>query len=111
MRARDRAPCRRPSAGAASSRCGQALEHERRKSTVAFGAALEGDLHDAPFDGGGLVVALDVVAADHVEDNIGALAAGRLLRRGDEVLGLVVDRDVGAELAGRPRISRPSPRW
>ena len=75
------------------------LEHEAAEIDVAMRAALESDLHDAPFDGGCLVVALDIVAADHVEDDVGAAAVGRLLGRGDEIFGLVVDGDVGAELA------------
>ena len=71
----------------------------RRKSTVAFGAALECDLHDAALDRRRFVIARDVVAADHVEDNVGALVAGRGFGGGDEVLGLIVNGDVGAELA------------
>ena len=98
-RARSR-PCRRPSrARSVEPVWVSRLSMMRRKSTVAFGRALEGDLHHAPFDRGRLVVALDVVAAHHVEDNIGALAAGRGLGGGDEVFGLIVNGDVGAELA------------
>jgi hypothetical protein len=69
----------------------------RRKSTRGLGAALKGDLHHAPFDGGGLVIALDIIAADHVEDDVGALAAGRGLGRGDEILFPIVNSDIGAE--------------
>ena len=49
------------------------------------------------------IVPLDVVAADHVEDEIGALAAGRLLGLVDEILGLVVDRAIARRACGRPR--------
>ena len=85
----------------------EALEHDAAEIDRRLRARLEGDLHDASVDGGGLVVALDVVAADHVEDDVGALAVGRRLGGGDEILGLVVDGDVGAELAaGRAFLGR-----
>src|SRR5207302_4636074 len=45
------------------------------------------------------VVALDIVAPDHVEDNIGAAAAGRLLRGLNEVFTFIVNGNVGTELA------------
>ena len=90
---------------------GQALEHEAAEVDCRLRAALERDLHDPALDRRGLVVALDIVAADHVEDDVGALAAGRGLGRGDEILRPVVDGDVGAELAGRRRISPASRRW
>ncbi len=77
----------------------QALEHHAAEIDGRLGAALEGDLHDAPLDRRRLVIALDVIAADHVEDKLGALAVGGRLGRGDEVLGLIVNGDVGAELA------------
>src|SRR5207245_3552162 len=64
-----------------------------------LGRAQERDLHDATLDGRSLVVALDIVAAHHVEDEVGALAAGGLLGGGHEVLALVVDGEIGAELA------------
>ena len=56
------------------------------KSALATAPALRGDLHDAAFDRRRVVVARDIVAADHVEDDVGALAVGRLLDRGDEIL-------------------------
>ena len=49
------------------------------------------------FDGGCVVVAIDIFAADHVEDDVGAAVAGRLLGCGDEIFGLVVNGDIGAE--------------
>ena len=57
----------------------QPLDHQLGEIGAADGAALRGDLDDAAFDRGGLVVARDIVAADHVEDDVGAAAAGRLL--------------------------------
>ena len=56
-------------------------------------------------------VARDVVAADHVEDEVGALAAGRLLHRLDEVLVAVVDRPVGAELVAGRALFGACRRW
>ena len=81
------------------------------KLTSAFGAALECDLHDAPLDRRRFVIARDVIAADHVEYNVGALAAGGRFGGGDEVLGFIVNGDVGAELAAGRRIFPPSRRW
>ena len=46
----------------------------------------ECDLDDAAVDRRGGVVARDIVAADHVEDDVGALAARRGERRDDEIL-------------------------
>ena len=40
----------------------------------------------------------DIVAAHHVEDRVDAAPAGELAAHGDEVLGAVVDRDIGAEV-------------
>ena len=48
-------------------------------------AVLEGDLHDAAMQGRDLEVAGDVVAADHVEDDIGLHGLPGQL--GDEILG------------------------
>ena len=45
-------------------------------SALGHRAALRGDLDDAPLERGGRVVAADIVAADHVEDDIGTLALG-----------------------------------
>ena len=83
----------------------QALQHDPAEINGGFGRSLEGDLHDAAFDRGGFVIALDVVAADHVEDHVGAFAGGRGLGHGDEVFGLVIDRDIGAELAAASHLS------
>jgi hypothetical protein len=87
----------------------EALEHEAGEVDGRLRARLECDLHDPALDAGGLVVALDIVATDHVEHDIGAFAVGCRLGRRDEVLGLVVDRHVGAErLAGRAFLGVPA---
>src|SRR5215510_12318105 len=77
----------------------QPLEHDATEINGCLWRTLKGDLHDPSFDGRRLVVALDVVPSHHVEDNIGALAGRRVLGRGDEVFGLIVNGDVGAERA------------
>ena len=53
------------------------------KSSLGLGALQERDLHQPAFDRQQVEVAADVVAADHVEDDVDAAAAGRLpsLRR------------------------------
>ena len=61
--------------------------------------ALECDLHDAAVHRGGFVILLDVFARHHVDDQFGALAPGRLLGLGDEILRVVIDRYVRAERA------------
>ena len=61
-------------------------------------AAEEGDEHQAAFRAQRLDVAGDVIAADHVENDVDALAAGQLLDHGDEVFRAVVDGALGAEL-------------
>ena len=53
----------------------QPLEHQAAEIDVRPRRGLEGDLQDAAFDRRRLVVALDVVAADHVEDDVGAVVA------------------------------------
>ena len=76
---------------------GQALEHQPAKIDVGARGALKRDLHHAALHGGGFVIALDVVAAHHVENHIGALAVGRGFGRGDEILGTIIDGLVRAE--------------
>ena len=87
----------------------QALEHQAAEIDRCFRRALECDLHDAPLDRGRFVIARDVIAADHVEYNVGALVGGGRLGGGDEVLGFIVDGDVGAELAAGRRIFPSEP--
>ena len=57
----------------------------RRRNRLARGGGLESDLHDAPFDGGCIIVAIDILSADHVEDDVGAAVASRRLGCGDEI--------------------------
>ena len=77
----------------------QPLHQQRAEIDQELGRALERDLHDAAVHRGGLVVLLDVLARHHVDDQLGALVGGRLLGLGDEILRVVIDRDVRAELA------------
>ena len=70
----------------------------------------ERDLDDPSVDRGGGVVPGDIIAADHVQDDVGSPAAGGREGAGDKVLGAVVDPEVGAEaLAGGGFVAR-SPR-
>ena len=55
-------------------------------------AGLIGDIDDPAPERGRTHIALDIVAADHVEDHVHAAPTGRCLHRLDEVLFLVVDR-------------------
>ena len=88
----------------------QPLEHQDAEIDGRFRLALKCDLHDASLDRGGFVIARDVIAADHVQYKVGALVAGGRLGGGDEVLGFIVNGDVGAELAAGRRIFPPSRR-
>ena len=97
-------------------------QHESRVDGR-FRSALHRDDHDAAILGETLDVASDVVAGHHVENDVGARAAGQAQHLGDEVLRLVVDRVVGAEGAARRRLlgradgrdhvraPAPSPSW
>src|SRR5216683_112194 len=75
----------------------QSLEHDAAEIDIGTRRALKCDLNNAALDGRRLVIALDIIAAHHVEDHFGAAAAGRAFCEQNEILGLVVDRDVGAE--------------
>ena len=55
------------------------------------------------------ILRVDIVAADHVEDHVDALAAGRLLDRPRRSPRLVVDGLFGAKLLAGRRISRAVP--
>ena len=71
------------------------------KETSPLPPAEQGEDHDAPVVGQRADVALHVVAGHHVEDHVGAPAAGEGLHLGDEVLRPVVDGAIGAQrLAG-----------
>src|SRR5215203_5815640 len=77
----------------------ETLEHDSTEINCRFRRTLKSNLHDAPFDGGSLVVALDVIASHHVENNIGAPAASRSLGDGHKVFRLIVNGRIGTELA------------
>ena len=78
---------------------GQALQHQAAEIDLGLGAVEEGDLDDAAALGGSVVIAVDIVTADHVEDQVDAAPAGRSLRRRDEIFRAVVDGVIGAEFA------------
>ena len=79
-----------PAAGEVFQREETGLRQQRRQR-----------LHDAAVDRRGVVVAADIGAADHVEDDVDALAAGGVLGNRHEILLAVVDRAVGAEPEAR----------
>ena len=78
---------------------GEPLEHEPAEIDAGARRRLEGDLHDAALDRRRVVIAVDIIAADHVEHDVGAAIAGGLFGRGDEIVGLIVNGDVGAEFS------------
>ena len=78
---------------------GKPLEHDAAEIDACFGAALKGDLHHAPLHRGSLVIALDVVTAVHIENDVGTPAVAAGLGRGNEIFHLIVNRQVGAESA------------
>ena len=76
----------------------QPFHHQPGKINVRLGSAEKRDLDDAALDRGRVVIAFDVIAADHIENDIGAGAIGRILCLSDKIVGLVIDGAVGAEL-------------
>ena len=87
---------------------GQAPRHQPREVELGRRTFHEGDDHQPALDGEAGDVALQVGAADHVEDEIDTAAAGRLAQHRHEVLRAVVDGPLGAELhAGRALGRRP----
>src|SRR6185436_253111 len=75
----------------------QPLHHHLGNVDGDLGSVEGGDLHDPAIDRGGVIVAIDIVAGNHVEDQVGARIVGLRLDHGDKILGLVVDGAVGAE--------------
>ncbi len=69
----------------------EAFDHQRDEVDFCLGAALEGDLHDPPVYRCGLVIPRDIVASNHVQDNVGPMVLGYLFHHLDEVLFLVID--------------------
>ena len=53
----------------------------------------------APVDCEAVQVSLHVIARHHVEDDIRPLAIGKLVDLLDEVVGLVIDREIRADAA------------
>src|SRR5262249_56637627 len=88
------------------ARGGGALEHDAMKFDRGFGPRLQRDLHHASLDRRSFVVALDIVAADHVENDVCALAVRGGLGRGDEIFALIVNGDVGPKPAARVALLR-----
>src|SRR5262249_45134571 len=75
----------------------QSLEHDAAKIDGGARRTLKCNLHNAPLDSRRFVIAFDVVASYHVEHHLRAGATSRAFRERNEILGLVVDGDIGAE--------------
>ena len=76
----------------------QAPHHQPHQIELDFGALEEGDLHDAAFERRDFQIAFDIVAAHHVENDVGAVTCRSAPAHGlDEILLVVVDGAVGAE--------------
>ncbi len=84
-----------------SAACHQLAERDARGR-----AALRADDHDPAVAREGADVAVDVVAADRVEHDVGAVPVGGLEERLDEVLLAVVDEDVRAQRPARLELRR-----
>jgi hypothetical protein len=74
-------------------------------------AAREADDDDPALEGDALAALVERVAADRVVDDVGAPPAGDVLDDGHEVVGQVVDDDVGAEVAADLHLLRPALPW
>ena len=68
---------------------------------VGHPAAREPDHEDPPAPRDAATRAVEHVTADRVVDDVGTVAVGVLLHAGDEVVGAVVDRELGAELTAQ----------
>src|SRR5207244_13440789 len=77
-----------------------ALGHQRGQVELAGTAALQADDHEPAVGGERVEVAREVRPTHVVEDAVRAPTAGLLPYPGDEILGAVIDRDLGAEPPG-----------
>lgn len=73
------------------ARMGQALGHQQREIGRGFRPIEKGDLHDAAIFGRSLVIAINVVTADHIENHIGTSAFGHVLDDLDKILVPIID--------------------
>ena len=83
---------------------GQAIAHHRTEIDFRARTALEGDEHQPAVAPQYAQVPRDVVAPDHVEHHVHALARRQLLHPRREVFGTVVDGSPGAEPAAETRL-------
>ena len=73
------------------------LEHDRQQIDLQFRTRLESNLQDAAVARGDCVVFLDVIAPDHIEDDINTPSVGDRFRHSDEILRAVIDGVVRAK--------------
>ena len=86
----------------------QALDHEAAEIDLRNRPVQECDLNDAPLYGRGFVIAVDIIAANHIENNIGAGTAGYALNGINIIGGLIIDRVIRTQsLAGGAFFVRP----
>ena len=78
---------------------GEALEHQPHEIHGYSRRSQKRDLHDAALHGGGFIIAADVIATDHVEDQLDAGALSGLLGQSDKIFRVVIDGEIGAEPA------------
>src|SRR5271157_3981596 len=57
----------------------------------------ESNLDDPPVHGRGRIVARDVLASDHIENDVCSSTAGSGEFAGDEVVGSVIDPEIGPQ--------------
>src|SRR6185369_2607893 len=66
----------------------ETLDHQPGEIDGGLGRAEKRDLYDTSIDRRSFIVARDIVAADHVEDDVRTRTGCLRLDRGDEILGL-----------------------
>ena len=76
----------------------ETLHHKKREIHLRLTPVEKGDLDNAAIRRRCLIVPVDVVATDHVEDQVDADAIGRILDRSDEILRAIVDGKVRAKI-------------
>ena len=87
-----------------------ALDQQRAEVELGDPAALQTDDDEPAVDGQRLQVTVQIGRTHDVQDDVGAVPAGRRADGGDEVLVGVVDGDLGPERHAAPRAWRPA-RW
>src|SRR5690606_20846232 len=77
---------------------GQTLDHELAEIGLGAGARQESNLDNPTIHSGDRIVRIDVSAADHVENDVDALATCVLLEHSHEVFIAIVDGASGTKI-------------